>query len=199
MFYTICYLSLYIMFLVFLLTLCLFYVSFFFIVSFFWFSFLFVFFFSSRRLHTSCALGTGVQTCALPILMRVFAWAALGLAFGPAIGIAARIRPSGHGALHRNGEAYTAVQLHQIAACGPRLGPRQPQAETHPEETCAQTARSRLRPRGKHIGFGHPVCRPNACEPGRPKLKGKDHLPRIPRPTTPHIGRTTLRERGGHK
>src|SRR3546814_4644888 len=29
-----------------------------------WYSF---FFFSSRRLHTSCALVTGVQTCALPI------------------------------------------------------------------------------------------------------------------------------------
>src|SRR3546814_10661159 len=27
----------------------------------------FVFFFSSRRLHTRCALVTGVQTCALPI------------------------------------------------------------------------------------------------------------------------------------
>src|SRR3546814_6971293 len=32
---------------------------------FFWF---FVFFFSSRRRHTRCALVTGVQTCALPIL-----------------------------------------------------------------------------------------------------------------------------------
>src|SRR3546814_4071684 len=29
-----------------------------------------VFFFSSRRLHTSCALVTGVQTCALPIFHR---------------------------------------------------------------------------------------------------------------------------------
>src|SRR3546814_4971730 len=29
--------------------------------------FYFLFFFSSRRRHTSCALGTGVQTCALPI------------------------------------------------------------------------------------------------------------------------------------
>src|SRR3546814_778451 len=28
----------------------------------------FFFFFSSRRRHTRCALGTGVQTCALPIL-----------------------------------------------------------------------------------------------------------------------------------
>src|SRR3546814_7755324 len=27
------------------------------------------FFFSSRRRHTSCALGTGVQTCALPIFL----------------------------------------------------------------------------------------------------------------------------------
>src|SRR3546814_12509979 len=31
-------------------------------------SFVFVFFFSSRRRHTRCALVTGVQTCALPIL-----------------------------------------------------------------------------------------------------------------------------------
>src|SRR3546814_8087872 len=29
------------------------------------------FFFSSRRRHTRCALVTGVQTCALPIWMRV--------------------------------------------------------------------------------------------------------------------------------
>src|SRR3546814_8475964 len=29
------------------------------------------FFFSSRRRHTRCALVTGVQTCALPIFMRV--------------------------------------------------------------------------------------------------------------------------------
>src|SRR3546814_4789962 len=31
----------------------------------------YVFFFSSRRRHTRCALVTGVQTCALPISMRV--------------------------------------------------------------------------------------------------------------------------------
>src|SRR3546814_15921787 len=30
-----------------------------------------VFFFSSRRRHTRCALVTGVQTCALPILSRL--------------------------------------------------------------------------------------------------------------------------------
>src|SRR3546814_3575718 len=33
------------------------------------------FFFSSRRRHTSCALVTGVQTCALPIFVgAVLAW-----------------------------------------------------------------------------------------------------------------------------
>src|SRR3546814_7073735 len=31
---------------------------------------LFLFFFSSRRWHTRCALVTGVQTCALPILLQ---------------------------------------------------------------------------------------------------------------------------------
>src|SRR3546814_9196916 len=38
---------------------------------FIYFAFLFsVFFFSSRRRHTRCALVTGVQTCALPISFR---------------------------------------------------------------------------------------------------------------------------------
>src|SRR3546814_4462793 len=32
--------------------------------------FVFFFFFSSRRRHTRCALVTGVQTCALPILLK---------------------------------------------------------------------------------------------------------------------------------
>src|SRR3546814_1386844 len=36
--------------------------------------FCFVFFFSSRRRHTRCALVTGVQTCALPI--SLFLWLA---------------------------------------------------------------------------------------------------------------------------
>src|SRR3546814_4441027 len=50
-----------------------------------------VFFFSSRRRHTRCALVTGVQTCALPIcgtLGELFGWhwgfgaAAIGMAAG---------------------------------------------------------------------------------------------------------------------
>src|SRR3546814_5838899 len=36
-----------------------------------------LFFFSSRRRHTRCALVTGVQTCALPILRNGFAMALL--------------------------------------------------------------------------------------------------------------------------
>src|SRR3546814_9249435 len=35
--------------------------------------FTFLFFFSSRRRHTRCALVTGVQTCALPIFCRAVA------------------------------------------------------------------------------------------------------------------------------
>src|SRR3546814_6024144 len=38
------------------------------------------FFFSSRRRHTRCALVTGVQTCALPILISPAASAAAKLA-----------------------------------------------------------------------------------------------------------------------
>src|SRR3546814_7576939 len=46
--------------------------DFYFVLIFFFF---FFFFFSSRRRHTRCALVTGVQTCALPILFaRAPAW-----------------------------------------------------------------------------------------------------------------------------
>src|SRR3546814_2649094 len=34
------------------------------------YAFLYLFFFSSRRRHTRCALVTGVQTCALPICLE---------------------------------------------------------------------------------------------------------------------------------
>src|SRR3546814_20258895 len=42
-----------------------------------------VFFFSSRRRHTRCALVTGVQTCALPICAAI---AAFGLVLAPLFG-----------------------------------------------------------------------------------------------------------------
>src|SRR3546814_10603729 len=43
--------------------------------------FVLLFFLSSRRRHTRCALVTGVQTCALPIL-----WSADNWTFGGAVG-----------------------------------------------------------------------------------------------------------------
>src|SRR3546814_2838278 len=42
----------------------------FYVVCYFMLSFFF-FFFSSRRRHTRCALVTGVQTCALPIYLKL--------------------------------------------------------------------------------------------------------------------------------
>src|SRR3546814_4565928 len=45
---------------------------------------MFIFFFSSRRRHTRCALVTGVQTCALPISSRGLMDLAVG--HGAAIG-----------------------------------------------------------------------------------------------------------------
>src|SRR3546814_16342016 len=47
-----------------------------------------MFFFSSRRRHTRCALVTGVQTCALPILDIVISGAA-GNFLAPALGMSA--------------------------------------------------------------------------------------------------------------
>src|SRR3546814_2530488 len=40
------------------------------------------FFFSSRRRHTRCALVTGVQTCALPILSNIYVWACIFVTLG---------------------------------------------------------------------------------------------------------------------
>src|SRR3546814_2439052 len=50
---------------------------------------MFVFFFSSRRRHTRCALVTGVQTCALPILLACFGGVFVGTAIGAIPGIGA--------------------------------------------------------------------------------------------------------------
>src|SRR3546814_978748 len=47
--------------------------------------FVFLFFFSSRRRHTRCALVTGVQTCALPICWMVLIAAEM-LAQNPGLG-----------------------------------------------------------------------------------------------------------------
>src|SRR3546814_2182895 len=60
-----------------------------------------MFFFSSRRRHTRCALVTGVQTCALPIYQ-------LGLAAGLQAEAFARVRGQ------RAGDAAVLVDLDRI-------------------------------------------------------------------------------------
>src|SRR3546814_2700964 len=52
----------------------------------------FVFFFSSRRRHTRCALVTGVQTCALPICLVPAMFAGLAYAFIVAVWIGRKER-----------------------------------------------------------------------------------------------------------
>src|SRR3546814_16273908 len=55
-----------------------------------------MFFFSSRRRHTRCALVTGVQTCALPI-SRLARPLAPGLAQGLAEGLRQKVATAGQG------------------------------------------------------------------------------------------------------
>src|SRR3546814_7512267 len=64
---------------------------------------MFFFFFSSRRLHTRCALVTGVQTCALPIYPSLSASSAtttsipIQAGYYKANGVNVRIQPSQSG------------------------------------------------------------------------------------------------------
>src|SRR3546814_8716850 len=51
---------------------------------------MFLFFFSSRRRHTRCALVTGVQTCALPILVGVSLSLSAAMMIPPMIAATAR-------------------------------------------------------------------------------------------------------------
>src|SRR3546814_5332879 len=55
------------------------------------------YFFSSRRRHTRCALVTGVQTCALPILCVFGQFEAATCAFGPGGAAIGAVFPGGAG------------------------------------------------------------------------------------------------------
>src|SRR3546814_6302055 len=93
----------------------------------------FIFFFSSRRRHTRCALVTGVQTCALPIyfappLLFGLYWrrahrhgVIAGLAAGFATWLYTLLLPSIEGAA--SGGSLTAPLNHQIgrASCRERV------------------------------------------------------------------------------
>src|SRR3546814_1664612 len=90
---------------------------------------LFIFFFSSRRRHTRCALVTGVQTCALPIC------------------------PSSRYSSGRNHAGFTVVELVAVivvlgivsAMALPRLTDRRSE-ERRVGKECVSTCRSRWSP-----------------------------------------------------
>src|SRR3546814_4717856 len=92
-----------------------------------------VFFFSSRRRHTRCALVTGVQTCALPILSRREPHRT-------------RLRrPLDRlAAAHRADEAGLALRL-QLLAQARRIGARRSE-ERRVGKECVSTCRSRWSP-----------------------------------------------------
>src|SRR3546814_8095653 len=99
-----------------------------------------VFFFSSRRRHTRCALVTGVQTCALPICQRG--------------------RPH-HGVIYVDADALVAIAAYGTRPTGAkaevvghpglRIGPHAPDLAARSEERrvgkeCVSTCRSRWSP-----------------------------------------------------
>src|SRR3546814_2939055 len=94
------------------------------------------FFFSSRRRHTSCALVTGVQTCALPISVR-------GEAAVPAALCGAR-GDGGRRLSHQEmGRPRRSAQGGRSGACR-RPGPRSEERRVGKE--CVSTCRSRWSP-----------------------------------------------------
>src|SRR3546814_7364489 len=115
-------------------------VLFFFLVGVCSFLCFFFFFFSSRRRHTRCALVTGVQTCALPILRRSgrpAATADMSAIFEPSI-IGVTTRPGEMALMRMPAGAYSiaAERVSEIAAAleaassdRPGLGLRRPLTE----------------------------------------------------------------------
>src|SRR3546814_7605872 len=98
-------------------------------------SFLF-FFFSSRRRHTSCALVTGVQTCALPIC-------------GPTRLVANAVTLESEALLARwhadKGGDLLRIELAQAMPLGSRRGWRRSE-ERRVGKECVSTGRSRWSP-----------------------------------------------------
>src|SRR3546814_1474070 len=93
-----------------------------------------VFCFSSRRRHTSCALVTGVQTCALPIYLREQAL------HGPEVAA----RDADHGCLR-----FDRVELGRVEADPEIAGvgrEQQRSEERRVGKECVSTGRSRWSP-----------------------------------------------------
>src|SRR3546814_1285916 len=87
------------------------------------FSFFFYFFFSSRRRHTRCALVTGLQTCALPILsMREQARRA-GVQAATMTRLAKAIGLDGYEALRQSRSEERRVGKECVSTCRSRWSP----------------------------------------------------------------------------
>src|SRR3546814_1431622 len=113
-----------------------------------YYSLMFLFFFSSRRRHTICALVTGVQTCALPIFTRLALWTIVQL-FEP--GTERRVVPLIFRGVHRYRLCVFAV--HDPAAVREHGEARSPAGrggirseERRVGKECFSTCRSRWSP-----------------------------------------------------
>src|SRR3546814_4483714 len=91
---------------------------------------LFVFFFSSRRRHTRCALVTGVQTCALPICCPATWTFCAGRAWPQNVQVAGQRRRSAEGDGRKRGRHSSHVRSEER-----RVG-----------KECVSTCRSRWSP-----------------------------------------------------
>src|SRR3546814_11284105 len=115
-------------------------------------------FFSSRRRHTSCALVTGVQTCALPICVLLFLGGPCRTVNALKHLIVAVATPVGAGNLHqlehlqfaRGRHVGASAQIHEIAfavqADGLVRGNRSRSEERRVGNECVSTCRSRWSP-----------------------------------------------------
>src|SRR3546814_6640261 len=83
----------------------------------------FLFFFSSRRRHTRCALVTGVQTCALPICTRLVACSHVSWVSGQVADVPALVA-SGAPVLLDGAQALgaMAVDVHGLGQIGRATG-----------------------------------------------------------------------------
>src|SRR3546814_18518180 len=102
-----------------------------------------VFFFSSRRRHTSCALVTGVKTCALPI----FSTASPGYS-SASLSWARRARPAAvRGRRSTTGRGSDGIE---------RRGYRWPGSDPAPPVACSHATRQ----------IGRASCRERVCQYG---------------------------------
>src|SRR3546814_7808420 len=108
-----------------------------------------MFFFSSRRRHTGCALVTGVQTCALPILLGARAWRWAPVARDRAAEVAARPATVDEAdALSSMASATSHARTHASIETGAATDPLQARRseERRVGKECVSTCRSRWSP-----------------------------------------------------